>query len=71
MANGGMSLVGSFPMVWIEHWNHQVEAPKGAPDLRDWPGPVESDFRVHSFAVIDWNVGDFNAENSTRAGRSR
>jgi hypothetical protein len=49
----------------VEHWSCQVEAPKGAPDLGDWPGPLENDqggrwFRMHSLAVL--NVGYFDAE---------
>jgi len=56
---------GSYPTAWVEHWNCQVEAPKGAPGLGDWPGPLEGDqggrrFGMHSLAVFD--IGDIDAE---------
>jgi hypothetical protein len=38
LANGDM-ILGSYPMAWVEHLNCQAEAPKGVPDLGDWPGP--------------------------------
>ena len=39
LANGDR-ILGSYP--WHE-LNCQVGAPKGAPDLRDGPGPMEND----------------------------
>ena len=62
-------------MAWVEHWNSQVGAPKGAPDLGDWPGPwrVISEgrrFGMHTVVKIVslylyWeNVGDFDAETA-------